>query len=159
MSVWETVAHMEYSPLEKATPVGRYQTLVDAEGYADGERWLGKEDVTFSPLLIATIGPVTVDDFPENFTFGAGAFGQVLVKLKGPDGFRRPLLTWYVFPYGTVLTADQQKQLQAIAEGDPPGAQERHVWVKEMIDTPLPVAVLEAIPSTPKHRPKNGVEV
>ena len=140
--VWQDVAYHEYSPLIRATKGGRIESVVDADNRLTGATInLGAEVVRFTPLLISMIGDVSLDDFPDGWSFGNATTGSVDVPLKrqGPTP-----LTWTVFPYGTVLDDTQWLRLQEIFEGIPPGNSERNVW-KEMVDTLIPDEVVQAI--------------
>jgi hypothetical protein len=141
--VWEDVAYHEYSPLITATKGGRIKSVVDSDNKLTGEKEnLGAEVVKFSPLLISIIGDVTLDDFPDGWVFGNGTTGAVNVNLKRQG---QTLLVWTVFPYGTVLDDAKWLRLQEIFEGIPPGNPERNVWKPDMVDTPVPDEVMEAV--------------
>lgn len=79
------------------------------------ETFIGKK-VWVSPLL----GDFTVDDFPEDWSFGNGYGGPTLI-----NGVQ---ITHVVFPWGTVLTPEQLYRLQEIYEGIPPGNPAVNTW-------------------------------
>jgi len=69
-------------------------------------------EVYISPSLKKKDGsPVTIGDFPDNFSFGNGTTANVKVPLK--DGTEL-FLSWCVLPYGTNLTPAHKNALHSI---------------------------------------------
>jgi len=112
----------------------------DPERKLAGTTNLGPEDIWFTPLLLERHGALTVDNIPDGMSFGNGSTGPSTIpfrrsRLEEVDGVRttvpyidRILVTWTVFPLGTVLTPEQWYRLQEINEGVPPGNPEENVW-------------------------------
>jgi len=56
---------------------------------------------------------ITIDDFPDGWSFGNGVTANASVRLKNGE---LVYLTWCSFPEGTVLTSNQKAQLRSICE-------------------------------------------
>ena len=102
------------------------------EGYyrvaQDGtETRMGPIDIRFSPLL----GDVSLDQFPDNFSFGNNGTETVVplrkVQHDGLVVIAPTHMRFYIWPYGTVLTPAQLYRVREIFEGSPPGGLEQQV--------------------------------
>lgn len=89
------------------------------------ETFIEQDDVWFSPLLSG----MTRDDLPDDFSYGNGAQGTIMVPAhRGTPEEEMFEVSWVVFPLGTQLTDAQLYRLQEIHEGIPPGNPEENVW-------------------------------
>jgi hypothetical protein len=135
--VREDVMPHEYGFRIQVRKEGQFQlpdrvpkTMEDGyDGYEQvGETtFIGPETFYFSPSL----GDMTIDDFPDGFSFGNGASGAVVQLSRivaGEVVTWQEWLSWFVFPFGVEPTADQQYKLREISEGIPPGNTEKNTW-------------------------------
>ena len=88
--------------------------LVSTEVVAE---FIETDDIWISPLL----GDLVVGDLQDNFSFGNGSTGPVLIT-KIRDGVSIPVkIVVCCFPQGTTFTDEQLYRMQEIFEGIPPG--------------------------------------
>ena len=120
----EDVGIYETDPSIVSRKNGRFKLdLVTRE-----ETLIGPERVYISPLLQCSL-----DDFPDNFSFGNSATGPRTMEFKRiqPDG---EVVTWtdcfsvLVFPYDTQLSDVQINRIREITEGIPPANPIQNVW-------------------------------
>lgn len=135
--VREDVMPTELGPTVQARKEGRFALTLEPRLMDDGttrliktgEAMVGPDNVYISPLL----GDLTLADLPDNLSFGNGASGPFPVRINRtlPGGAvvsRTEQVVWFVFPYGTQLTAAQLDRMREIREGIPPGSPERNVF-------------------------------
>ena len=120
--VADDVGAMERDPTIQFRKEGCYRvaTIRDEDSGEVVERsaeLVGADEIWISPLL----GDFTVDDLPDDYTFGNGSTGpSQLSKIRDEVG-TFVQITVVCFPYETVLSDAQKYRLQEIFEGIPPG--------------------------------------
>jgi len=103
-----SVKHLPFDPT--TVTVQDLQESIVSENIEPAPR-----EAYISPSLKKKDGsPVTIDDFPDNFSFGNGTTANSKVILK--DGTEL-YLTWCVLPAGANLTPVQKTNLHSIVTG------------------------------------------